>query len=710
MPSKDTPEDVKYPDLYRQAQQEARQRFRVYPSAYANGWMVQRYQRLSQERHGNNGYTARQKDLGEWFRQNWVDISRPKPGGGFEPCGRATEGMSEADYRREYPKCLPAARAAQLSDDERQRLIGRKRREGLPEGGRPQQTSSDLTKERYTYNGVTATATRRRPSSRADKKYMRTVTVGDRTRLVHYGDPNLEMRRDDPERRRNFLARHNCSGKRDPFAPGFWACLDWQRTNEKEMTMPEDTDTVTMDPRTHGAVVEKGDGYDWMDKGDGYRKDDMMEYANGDGYDEGMKYAYYGVTSFAELEDIQASKMASEKVYELGEMFQGMAKNIMGDMEITDKAAALRGLVDEFQTRLDMLNPTSTTTKEQAPVEELPAEPANSLTVWKEASGAWRWLAIYSNKFRDQDNPPEIISEKSHKTFLELVDQGVVPYPELWHWHIPGTRWGVADWLAYADGFALASGTVDAGHEKEAETLAASSMPIRVSHGMPERFIVRNPGDPSVIDFHITTEISDLPSPAAANPLTGFQVFKGANEMALPAQKKQYLKQAGLSDDRIAEIENGLASRAKEAQDAGLEYKETAAPAPTEEPAVVKDATPVAEPAMTRQEVADAMSQIVTVFTQQMATLTESLTALTAEVKELRRTDADRIAEKAADTPPASLQALIAQRIIGHPDARVNKGATLAKDKPDETPAAAAGPTPYSFINALVQNSHQVAE
>jgi len=201
----------------------------------------------------------------------------------------------------------------------------------------------------YTYNGVTATATRRRPSSRTDKKYMRTVTVGDRTRLVHYGDPNLEMKRDDPERRRNFLARHNCSGKRDPFAPGFWACLDWQRTNEKETTMP---DTIAPDTRTHDAIVEKGN--DWM------KKDEDGE---GEGEDGGeMKYPYFGVTSFAELEDIQASEMAAEKVHELGEMFQSIAGNIMRDMEVTDKAGALRGLVDEFQTRLDTLNGTDMAT------------------------------------------------------------------------------------------------------------------------------------------------------------------------------------------------------------------------------------------------------------------------------------------------------------------------------------------------------------
>ena len=36
------------------------------------------------------------KSLKEWFKEKWVDLSRPKPGGGFEPCGRsdADSGMT----------------------------------------------------------------------------------------------------------------------------------------------------------------------------------------------------------------------------------------------------------------------------------------------------------------------------------------------------------------------------------------------------------------------------------------------------------------------------------------------------------------------------------------------------------------------------------------------------------------------------------------
>ena len=82
--------------------------------------------------------------------------------------------------------------------------------------------------ERITYNGVTVTATDRRPSTRDDKKYMRYVRRGDDTRLVHWGQPGEDMERDNEDAREAFNSRHSCSEKRDPFTPGFWACWHWQ--------------------------------------------------------------------------------------------------------------------------------------------------------------------------------------------------------------------------------------------------------------------------------------------------------------------------------------------------------------------------------------------------------------------------------------------------------------------------------------------------
>jgi hypothetical protein len=46
-------------------------------------------------------------------------------------------------------------------------------------------------------------------------------------RVVHFGDPNMEIKRDDPERRKNFRARHNCSDKKDITSAGYWSCKLW---------------------------------------------------------------------------------------------------------------------------------------------------------------------------------------------------------------------------------------------------------------------------------------------------------------------------------------------------------------------------------------------------------------------------------------------------------------------------------------------------
>ena len=61
--------------------------------------------------------------IGEWFKERWVDISRPKKGGGFEPCGRG-----EAK-KRAYPKCVPASKAASMSTAEKKSAVTRKRKE-----------------------------------------------------------------------------------------------------------------------------------------------------------------------------------------------------------------------------------------------------------------------------------------------------------------------------------------------------------------------------------------------------------------------------------------------------------------------------------------------------------------------------------------------------------------------------------------------------
>ena len=44
---------------------------------------------------------------------------------------------------------------------------------------------------------------------------------------VRFGDPKMEIKKDDPERRKNFRARHNCDTATDKTTPRHWSCKAW---------------------------------------------------------------------------------------------------------------------------------------------------------------------------------------------------------------------------------------------------------------------------------------------------------------------------------------------------------------------------------------------------------------------------------------------------------------------------------------------------
>jgi hypothetical protein len=88
----------------------------VWPSAYASLQLVRQYKAA-----GGKYRRMARGGLTKWLEEKWVDLSRPKPGGGYEDCGR-DEARGE-----DYPKCVPAAKAASMSASERRSAIKRKR-------------------------------------------------------------------------------------------------------------------------------------------------------------------------------------------------------------------------------------------------------------------------------------------------------------------------------------------------------------------------------------------------------------------------------------------------------------------------------------------------------------------------------------------------------------------------------------------------------
>jgi hypothetical protein len=54
---------------------------------------------------------------------------------------------------------------------------------------------------------------------------------------VNFGDPNMEIKRDDPERRKNFRARHQCDSNPGPkWKARYWSCKFWSNPDVSDLT------------------------------------------------------------------------------------------------------------------------------------------------------------------------------------------------------------------------------------------------------------------------------------------------------------------------------------------------------------------------------------------------------------------------------------------------------------------------------------------
>ena len=59
------------------------------------------------------------------------------------------------------------------------------------------------------------------------KVHVRDPSTGN-IKTVRFGDPNMEIKRDDPERRKNFRARHNCDNPGPKTKARYWSCKQWR--------------------------------------------------------------------------------------------------------------------------------------------------------------------------------------------------------------------------------------------------------------------------------------------------------------------------------------------------------------------------------------------------------------------------------------------------------------------------------------------------
>ena len=61
------------------------------------------------------------------------------------------------------------------------------------------------------------------------KKFVVKACEDGNEKIIRFGDANMEIKKDNPERRKNFRARHNCDQKEKgtKLKAGYWACKAW---------------------------------------------------------------------------------------------------------------------------------------------------------------------------------------------------------------------------------------------------------------------------------------------------------------------------------------------------------------------------------------------------------------------------------------------------------------------------------------------------
>tara|TARA_R110000824_G_scaffold223917_1_gene411596 strand:- start:177 stop:461 length:285 start_codon:yes stop_codon:yes gene_type:complete len=92
-------------------------------------------------------------------------------------------------------------------------------------------TTKDVTRTpsgRIKYRGETFSGfnkPKRTPNK--PKKSAVLAKKGSEIKIVRFGDPKMSIKKDQPARRSNFRARHNCDTAKDKFTARYWSCKAW---------------------------------------------------------------------------------------------------------------------------------------------------------------------------------------------------------------------------------------------------------------------------------------------------------------------------------------------------------------------------------------------------------------------------------------------------------------------------------------------------
>ena len=90
-------------------------------------------------------------------------------------------------------------------------------------------TYDDLIQEETEYQGKKVTLNKPFRTPGGPKKFSVYVkNEKGNVVKVNFGDPNMEIKRDDPARRKSYRARHGCDNPGPKWKANYWSCYQWR--------------------------------------------------------------------------------------------------------------------------------------------------------------------------------------------------------------------------------------------------------------------------------------------------------------------------------------------------------------------------------------------------------------------------------------------------------------------------------------------------
>ncbi len=96
--------------------------------------------------------------------------------------------------------------------------------------------SNEDIHEESEYQGKKVTLNKPFRTPDGPKKFSVYVKNDNNVVKVNFGDPNMEIKRDDPERRANYRARHNCDDPGPKWKANYWSCKMWSSKPVSKVT------------------------------------------------------------------------------------------------------------------------------------------------------------------------------------------------------------------------------------------------------------------------------------------------------------------------------------------------------------------------------------------------------------------------------------------------------------------------------------------